>query len=173
MNTAFRISRERSTLRPLHMTPAINLLKKNAIWHQVNQYEHDPSVKSYGNEAADKLGIAPNTVFKTLVVQFDEANFAVAIIPVSSMLNLKLMAKAIGAKRSMMAKSVDVERITGYVLGGVSPFGQKKTLTTVIDASAQTNEKIFVSGGKRGLELEVNFGDLVTLLNCRVAEIVQ
>lgn len=142
------------------MTPAINLAKKNKIKYIVHEYTHDTSVQSYGLEASEKLGVEKERVFKTLVVILQDKSLAVAIIPVSFMLNMKQMAKALGAKKCAMADKFDVERSTGYILGGVSPLGQKKLLKTVIDISAQEFETIFISAGRRGLELELNPLDL-------------
>ena len=145
------------------MTPAINAAKKKKIAYTVHQYTHDPATDAYGKEAAEKLGIAEERVFKTLVVQLDDNSLAVGVIPVSSMLSMKHIAKAAGAKKAVMADKAVVERSTGYVLGGVSPLGQKKRLPTVIDSSAGNFPTIFVSAGRRGLEIELTAADLATL----------
>jgi len=155
------------------MTPAINAAKKKKIAYKVHQYSHDPAHDSYGREAAEKLGIAEERVYKTLVVELDRGSLAVAVIPVSSMLGMKLMAKAVGAKKAAMADKELVERTTGYVLGGVSPLGQKKRLVTVIDSSAKDFATIFVSAGRRGLEIELSPGDLAALTAAAFAEIRQ
>jgi Cys-tRNA(Pro)/Cys-tRNA(Cys) deacylase len=155
------------------MTPAINAAKKKKISYKIHQYSHDPSHESYGKEAAEKLGIDEKRVYKTLVVQLDAGNLAVAVIPVSSMLSMKLIAKAAGAKKSAMADKEQVERTTGYVLGGVSPLGQKKRLLTVIDSSANDCTTIFVSAGRRGLEIELNPTDLADLTTATFADICQ
>lgn len=155
------------------MTPAINLARKSGISHRVHEYSHDPSSESYGLEAAEKLGIAEDWVFKTLVVSLDNQRLAVAVVPVAAMLSMKLMAKAAGAKKAAMASPADVERSTGYVLGGVSPLGQKKKLQTVIDVSAQQHATVFVSAGRRGLEIELSPGDLLKLVNGSFAGIAQ
>ncbi|NOQ80609.1 MAG: Cys-tRNA(Pro) deacylase [Gammaproteobacteria bacterium] len=147
------------------MTPAINIAKKNKISYKIREYEHDPASESYGLEAAEKLGLSEERVFKTLVVNIDNKELAVAVVPVSSMLSLKLMAKAAGAKKAEMANKADVQRSTGYVLGGVSPLGQKKKLKTFIDGSAQAFETILVSAGRRGLEVELSPVDLKILVN--------
>lgn len=147
------------------MTPAINIAKKNKISYKIREYEHDPASESYGLEAAEKLGLSEERVFKTLVVNIDHKELAVAVVPVSSMLSLKLMAKAAGAKKAEMANKADVQRSTGYVLGGVSPLGQKKKLKTFIDGSAQAFETILVSAGRRGLEVELSPVDLKILVN--------
>lgn len=137
------------------MTPAINLLKKAGVDFQIHEYVHDANTTSYGEEAAEKLGIAKARVYKTLIVQADTGALAVAIIPVSCKLNLKSMARALGRKKSSMAQTSDAERATGYVLGGISPLGQKKRLKTMIDASAEQFQSIFISGGRRGLDIEL------------------
>lgn len=155
------------------MTPGINAVKKNKISHKVHEYIHDSSHKSYGLEAAEKLGIDEARVFKTLVVSLDNKSLAVGIIPVSSMLSMKHIAKAVNAKKAAMASKTDVERSTGYILGGVSPLGQKKHLKTVIDSSAKDHPTIYVSAGRRGLEIELDPNDLVKLVNGIFAEICQ
>ncbi|KXI28059.1 Cys-tRNA(Pro) deacylase [Paraglaciecola hydrolytica] len=142
------------------MTPAINLLKQAKISHKVHEYQHDAQYESYGLEAAEKLNIEPERVFKTLVVKLDNGQLAVGILPVNQMLSMKAMAKALNAKKAEMADKVAVQRSTGYVLGGVSPLAQKKRLKTVIDQSAQEFVSIFISGGRRGLEIELAATDL-------------
>ncbi len=155
------------------MTPGINIAKRAKITYKVHEYTHDASVESYGLEAAHKLGVAEDRVFKTLVVCLDMKTLAVGVLPVSSMLSMKRMAKAAGAKKAAMAAQADVERSTGYVLGGVSPLGQKKPLQTIVDASAENHATIYVSAGRRGLEIELRPQDLVTLVNGSFADICQ
>ncbi|MGB5867827.1 MAG: Cys-tRNA(Pro) deacylase [Arcobacteraceae bacterium] len=155
------------------MTPAINLAKKNKIPYKIHEYSHDPSVESYGIEASEKLGVEENRVFKTLVVTLQDKTLAVGIIPVSAKLNLKEMAKACSSKKSAMAPKDDVERSTGYILGGVSPLGQKKLLQTIIDSSAKNFETIYVSAGKRGLDIELNPLDLQKLIKANFQKIKQ
>lgn len=145
------------------MTPAINIAKKAKIAYSLHSYTHDPASASYGEEASEKLGIASNRVFKTLVAQIDSRELVVAIIPVSSMLSMKQIAKASGGKKAQMALGTDVERSSGYVLGGVSPLGQKKRLRMFIDASAEHFPTIYVSAGRRGLEIELAPNDLATI----------
>jgi Cys-tRNA(Pro)/Cys-tRNA(Cys) deacylase len=145
------------------LTPAINMAKKAGVSHVVHSYSHDPNAASYGLEAAEKLGLDQGRVFKTLVVQLGDGSLAVAVLPVSSQLNMKRMAKACGAKRADMANTAAAERATGYVLGGISPLGQKRRLPTVIDASAQEWPTIYVSAGRRGLEIEIAPHDLLQL----------
>lgn len=155
------------------MTPAVNLVKQLKLDFKVHEYSHDPAANSYGLEAAEKLGVAAERVFKTLVVQDEQDKLAVAVIPVEHLLNLKKIAKALGVKKAQMADPKLVERTTGYVLGGVSPLGQKKRLPTVIDASAQSFDSIFFSGGRRGLEIELNPAILAQLLNAKFADLRQ
>nr|WP_230409291.1 Cys-tRNA(Pro) deacylase [Zooshikella harenae] len=144
---------------------------KEEIPHKVHEYVHDTSSTSYGMEAAEKMGIPAERVFKTLVVNLDHKELVVGVVPVSSMLNMKLIAKAASGKKASMAKKADVERSTGYILGGVSPLGQKKRLKTIIDSSAQNHSTIYVSGGRRGLEIELNPNDLLKLNNGIFSEI--
>lgn len=153
------------------MTPAINEAKKQKIEYQVHKYSHNPSHSSYGLEAVESLGLDPEKVFKTLVVQLGNGNLAVGIVPVSKQLNMKQMAKAAGEKKAAMADATLVEKSTGYVLGGVSPLGQKKRLTTIIDASASDHKTIFVSAGRRGLEIELSPEDLSRLTSGSFAQI--
>ena len=155
------------------MTPGINTAKKNNISHKVHEYSHDESSESYGLEAAEKMGVPEERVFKTLVVILDNKELAVGVIPVSSMLSMKAIARAFGAKKAAMADKSEVERSTGYVLGGVSPLGQRKRLKTVIDSSAKNHSTVYVSAGRRGLEIELSPDDLTKLTNGALAEICQ
>ena len=153
------------------MTPAINLAKQLKLDYQLHDYVHDSQAESYGLEAAEKLGVAAEQVFKTLVVQSETATLAVAIVPVNATVNFKKMAKAIGCKKVQMAEPKQVERSTGYVLGGVSPLGQKKRLLTVIDSAAQAQATIYISAGRRGLEIELPAQQLADALNARFIDI--
>jgi len=155
------------------VTPAIALLQQRRIAHRVHEYGHDASAESYGLEAAEKLGVAPEQVFKTLVVKLDSGRLAVGIVPVSSMLNLKRMARTCQAKKAAMATPTEVERATGYVLGGVSPLGQRKRLATVLDTTATGFDSVFVSAGRRGMDVEVSPDDLQSLLQATLADIRQ
>jgi len=155
------------------MTPAINAIRKAEIRHQVHEYVHDPDNQAYGAETVEKLGLPAERVFKTLVVSIDNQELVVGVVPVSSMLSMKHLAKAVGAKKAAMANPSDVERVTGYVLGGVSPLGQKKRLKTIIDASAQTFATIYVSAGRRGMQIELSPQDLKKLTGAVFAEIIQ
>jgi Cys-tRNA(Pro)/Cys-tRNA(Cys) deacylase len=153
------------------MTPAIDLANKYKVAFTVHQYQHDPSAESYGDEAAATLGFHANRIFKTLVVELNTGELAVGIVPVSRSLNLKAIAAAAKAKKAVMADSLKVQRTTGYVLGGVSPIGQRKKLATVIDSSAHDFNTILVSAGKRGLEIELSAHDLSTLTAATFAAI--
>lgn len=153
------------------MTPGIDTAKKAKIFYRIHEYTHESSNTSYGAEAADKMGMPEDQVFKTLVVSLDGKELVVGVVPVSLMLNMKLIAKAAGAKKASMAIAADVERTTGYVLGGVSPLGQKKRLKTIIHSSAKEYQTIFVSAGRRGLEIELKPDDLAKLTNGAFAEI--
>jgi len=155
------------------MTPAINAAKQARVNYTIHEYEHDPAAESYGEEAAEKIGANPAQVFKTLVVSLDGKDLAVGVVPVTAMLGLKQIAKAAGAKKAVMADKQLVQRTTGYVLGGVSPLGQKKRLKTFIDQSAENFETIFVSAGKRGLEIELAAADLARLTQARFAPLQQ
>lgn len=155
------------------MTPGITVARQAGIDHRVHAYRHDPASESYGAEAAEKLGVPAARVFKTLVVRLDNHEFAVGVIPVSSMLSLKHIATVVGAKRAVMAAKPDVKRLTGYVIGGVSPLGQKKRLRTIVDASADGCSTIYVSAGRRGLEIELRPHDLKRLTGGIFANIVQ
>ena len=153
------------------MTPAVDLLRARGIAHDLHEYGHDPAAPSYGLEAAEKLGVDPGRVFKTLLVRLDNRQLAVAVVPVSGQLNLKRMAKACSARKAAMADTGSVQCATGYVPGGVSPLGQKRLLRTVIDATAADHETVFVSGGRRGLDVELSPRDLRDLLDADFADI--
>lgn len=152
------------------MTPAINELEAAGVVFTLHEYERGDALHDFGVEAAEKLGLDPDQVFKTLLVTADGGQ-AVAIVPVSGKVGLKAVAKALGAKRADMCDPGVAERITGYVRGGISPFGQKKRLPTVIDELATAFDTIYVSGGKRGLDIGVAPDDLVRILDAVVADI--
>ncbi len=151
------------------MTPGINTAKEAKVSHRIHEYPHDPASESFGTEAAEKMGVEPARVFKTLVVTIDGKDLAVGVVPVTSMLSMKLVAKAAGGKKATMAGKQDVQRSTGYVLGGVSPLGQKKRLRTFIDDSARSFDTIYVSAGRRGLEIELSPEDLAKLTAAQFA----
>lgn len=153
------------------MTPAVKKLDKLAIPYKLHHYQHDANCKSFGLEALDKLNVTADVVFKTLVVDVDNDYLAVAIIPAIEKLSLKKLAKALNAKKIKMADGHKVQNSTGYVLGGVSPLGQKKRLITIIDKSAEALSTLFISGGKRGLEIELSPNDLLLSLQASYANI--
>jgi Cys-tRNA(Pro)/Cys-tRNA(Cys) deacylase len=145
------------------MTPAIQQVKKNKISFILHEYDHDPGIRAYGQEAVEKLGIAPVQLFKTLVVLTDNRDLAVGVVPVSGKLDMKAIAKSLGVKKAAMAEKHQAERSTGYITGGMSPLGQKKQLPTIIDASALDLDRIFVSAGRRGLQISLSPKDLASL----------
>ena len=153
------------------MTPACKLLKSKKVDFSIHEYEHDANAKSFGLEAAEKLNLAVNEVFKTLLVT-DTKHYYVAVLPVNHQLSLKKMAVAVGAKKLQMAAPKDAERLTGYLLGGISPIGQKKRLKTIVDASAELLPTIYVSGGKRGLDIGVHPQDLLSVLTAQFADLL-
>ena len=152
------------------MTPAIRALEVARIEHGVHEYERGDELADFGREAAAALGLASDQVFKTLVVSAGELD-AVAVVPVCARLSLKAMASTLGVKRVEMCDPARAERITGYVVGGISPLGQKRPLPTVLDETAELFDRIYVSGGRRGLDVSVAPRDLVALLDADVAPI--
>ncbi|MER6095502.1 Cys-tRNA(Pro) deacylase [Streptomyces sp. NPDC001728] len=151
-------------------TPATVALTAAGTPFTLHAYEHDPASPSYGEEAAEALGVSPDRVFKTLVADVD-GELTVAVVPVAGQLDLKALASAVGGKRAAMADPAAAERTTGYVRGGISPLGQRRRLRTVLDASASDHASICVSAGRRGLEVELSPADLAALTSAVVAPI--
>lgn len=155
------------------MTPACVELDRAGVSYAVHPYEHDPDAESFGLEAAEALGVEPAVVFKTLMASLDSGELVVAIIPVSEMLDLKALANTFGVKRAAMADVRVAERSSGYVAGGISPFGQRTRRRTAIDDSATVCETIFVSGGRRGLDLEIAPAAVISLLSANIAALIR
>jgi Cys-tRNA(Pro)/Cys-tRNA(Cys) deacylase len=153
-------------------TPATVALTAAAVPYRLHAYEHDPAAPRYGEEAARALGVPPERVFKTLVADVD-GDLTVAVVPVTGSLDLKALAAAVGGKRATMADPAAAERTTGYVLGGISPLGQRRALRTVLDASVEGQETVFVSAGRRGLEVEVSPTALAELTRATVSPVAR
>ena len=152
-------------------TPATTFLKTKKITFDLLEYAHDPRAEAYGLEAAEKLGLDPDSVFKTLVTSDGAKAHALALVPVARKLGLPLAAKALGWKRAEMGDKADAQRLTGYVLGGISPFGTKRPLPMVVDEALLLPDLVHVSGGRRGLEIRIAPADLVAVLGATVAAI--
>jgi Cys-tRNA(Pro)/Cys-tRNA(Cys) deacylase len=156
--------------KPAGGTPATVALTKAGVAFTLHPYEHDPRAESYGLEAAEALGLDQARVFKTLMASVD-GRLAVAVVPVSGQLDLKALARAVGGSKAAMADKGAAERATGYVVGGISPVGQKRPHPTVVDASALVHPTIYVSAGRRGLDLEIAPADLVAVTGATTAEV--
>ena len=154
------------------MTPAIDLLKKNKCDFKIHKYDHDPACTDFGNEAVQKLGLDASQVYKTLLVELTPKQLVVCVLPVENQLSLKDVATAFDVKKAVMANKDEAQKVTGYLLGGISPLGQKKFLKTVLDESVNKFETIFISGGKRGLDIEVKPCDLEKLLKAKIHKII-
>lgn len=151
-------------------TPATQALSVAGVSYSLHPYVHDPKAPSYGLEAAAALGVSPDRVFKTLLADVD-GQLIVAVVPVAGQLDLKALAASVGGKKAVMADPVRAQKATGYVVGGISPLGQKSAHPTVVDISITGYPTIFVSGGRRGLDVELPGEDLIELTNARVAPI--
>ena len=151
-------------------TPATVALTRAGIDFILRPYEHDPRAESYGLEAAAALGVAPERVFKTLLADLD-GQLVVGVVPVTGQLDLKALARALGGSRAAMADPSAAERATGYVVGGISPIGQRKRHRTVVDESALTHDRVLVSGGRRGLDIELAPADLLAITDAVTARI--
>ncbi|WP_262851924.1 Cys-tRNA(Pro) deacylase [Mumia quercus] len=153
-------------------TPATRVLEKSGVPWTAHPYAHDPRATSYGLEAAEALGVPVAQVFKTLLADCD-GTLVVGVVPVDAQLDLKGLAKAVGAKKAAMADPALAERVTGYVVGGISPLGQKRALRTVVDASAEEWDVVYVSGGRRGYDVGLAPADLVALTRAALAPIAR
>lgn len=162
-----------SPKKPAGATPAVTALRSAGVAFELRAYEHDSTTESYGAEAAAALGVLQSRVFKTLVARADQTELVVAVVPVDAMLDLKALAGARGAKRAEMADPAAAQRSTGYVVGGISPIGQRTALPTVVDESAREFETILVSGGRRGLDVELSPTDLLSLTGASYAAIAR
>lgn len=151
-------------------TPAVRALRGAGVEFGEHPYEHDPDHPSYGLEAAEALGVDPDAVFKTLLAEVDAA-LVVAVLPVTCSLGLKALAAAVGGKRAAMADPAHAERVTGYVVGGISPLGQRRLLPTVVDVSARSLTTMYVSGGRRGFDISITPDDLIRLTRALTAPI--
>lgn len=151
-------------------TPATTALSSAGVAFTVHDYDHDPRSESYGDEAAAAMGISPSRVFKTLLADVD-GTLTVAVVPVVGQLDLKALARAVGGRKAAMADPRAAERATGYVVGGISPLGQKRAHPTVVDESALNHRTVFVSAGRRGLEVELAPADLVRLTGAVTAAV--
>lgn len=151
-------------------TPATALLARRKIAHTLHQYEHDPRAEAYGEEAAAALGIEPERIFKTLIAAVD-GKLVCGVVPVAARLDLKALAAAVGGKRAALAEPGSAARATGYVVGGISPLAQKSRLPVVVDASAEQFQTVYVSAGRRGLQIELAPADLVAAASATLAAI--
>ncbi len=159
-------------------TPAVTAVVAAGVWHRLHEYRHDPAVGSYGLEAAEALEVDPARVLKTLLVELEGAgrgsgSFAVGILPVDRQLDLKAMAAELGGKRATLASPAVAERVSGYIVGGISPIGQRQRLRTVIDDSASQHPSIFVSAGRRGFDVELTPADLAALTGAEFATVAR
>lgn len=154
------------------MTPAVVAVQRAGVGYRLHEYQHDPDAEAYGTEAAEKLGVDPARLFKTLITSVD-GRLAVGMVPVAHSLDLKALADALGGKRAAMADVHDAERATGYVAGGISPLGQRKRLPAVLDETALAWDTVYVSAGRRGLQLELAPADLQRLTGARTAPIAR
>ena len=153
------------------MTPAVTALERLGLAFRVLEYQHEPRSEAYGSEAAEALELDPHAVFKTLLARLEPDELVVALVPVTASLDLKALARAAGAKRAAMAAPADAERATGYVVGGISPLGQRRTLRAFVDETVTILDQCYVSGGRRGLELALAPDDLVAAISANVSDL--
>lgn len=172
MSQQSKPDRARQVNRAGHSTPATLALVQAGVSYRLHPYDHQPSAPSFGLEAAEALAVAADRVFKTLLADVD-GELVVAVVPVCGSLDLKALAAARRGKRAGMAASAAAERATGYVIGGISPIGQRKRLPTVVDLSAMEHETVYVSAGRRGLDVELSPADLIRLTSATTARIAR
>ena len=160
-----------SRARPRAATPALALVAAAGVWHRLYEYDHDSTKHNFGHAAAENLGVAPQRLYKTLIVVTPDGLLVNAVLAVADMLDLKQLAKALAVKSVEMADPRAAQRKTGYVVGGISPLGQQTRLSTVIDTSVHDYDTVWVSGGRRGLSLELRVADLLDLSQATIAHI--
>lgn len=162
----------KKTARSKATTPATQALQRLGVDIRLHSYDFDPGDIGIGEQAAMALGIEPERLFKTLIVMIDGERPAIALTPVAAETRLKTLAATLGGKRAAMANPADAERLSGYVKGGISPFGQRQKLDVVIDQSVRSHETVYVNGGRRGLQIEISPDDLIKALNADLADLV-
>jgi Cys-tRNA(Pro)/Cys-tRNA(Cys) deacylase len=155
------------------MTPAVRRLEALHIPFKLHRYDHDPQAESFGEEAAAKLGVSTERIFKTLIAQVDDDALVMAILPVAGKLDLKKLAAALDGKKADLADPKLAEKATGYVVGGISPLGGRKTLPTLIDETADLFDTLYISAGQRGLQIEIAPGALTTLIGARLLSLTK
>lgn len=155
------------------MTPAVKVLEQAGVAFTLAEYHHDPRSPAYGEEAARALGLSPDAVFKTLLARLDDGRLVMAIVPVSAQLDLKALARAAGGRKASLADPAEAERATGYVVGGISPLGQRKRLPAFLDIAAERLATLHVSGGRRGLEICLAPDDLARLTGARLTALAR
>ncbi|MDI5919630.1 Cys-tRNA(Pro) deacylase [Halomonas sp. LR5S13] len=155
------------------MTPAVKVLEQAGVAFTLAEYDHDPRSPTYGEEAARALGLSPEAVFKTLLARLDDGRLVMAMVPVSAQLDLKALARAAGSRKASLADPAEAERATGYVVGGISPLGQRKRLAAFLDISAERLATLHVSGGRRGLEICLAPDDLARLTGACLAALAR
>ncbi|KKB76460.1 prolyl-tRNA synthetase [Devosia soli] len=153
-------------------TPATQALIKAGINFTLAHYDYDPNAERVGLQAAEAMGVSPGEVFKTLMAELDGKPVC-AIVPSDEEVNMKKLAAALGGKSAHMMKPADAERLTGYKVGGISPLGQRKPVPTALDEMAELYEEIFLNGGQRGLQIRIRPADLITALDCAVADLTR
>jgi len=163
----------KKSARSAGATPAINDIEKRGIRYRLHHYDFNPGDLGIGEQAAKALGIRTERIFKTLMVVIDGQKLAIALTPVHAETHMKTLAAAAGGKRAVIATVAEAERATGYVKGGISPFGQRQQLDVIVDQTIEQHETVFVNGGKRGLQIELAPSDLITALKATLADLAR